>query len=317
MADIRIRDVAPRLACQAQHAETEHKVELIDRLTDAGLMSIEVSSFVNPRLVPGLADAEQVFARVKRRPGVSLECCVGNLTGLKRAIDAGADAAWFLLAADEAFSRNNIGRTIEESYRELERMAEYAAGSATKLGTYVICAFGGPLGIARNPNDIVPMAKRLVTMGIEDWILPDSCGYAGPSQTVRMFEAAMTLRQPGHLVSQVHDSRGMGLANIAALASIGITRIDTTLAGSGGHPATPDAPVGGTCTEDVVQMLHLEGHQTGIELAALIEAANWWAGIIDVAGKGFVRRAGLVPQTPAEVEKQAQDAQAFSWSATN
>ena len=152
MPAVRIRDISPRLAFQAHQVATEVKVEFVDRLTAAGVQAIEVSSFVHPRMVPGLADAGEVFAQVKRPAGVSLECCVANVTGLRRAIDAGAHAAYFLLAADEAFSMANIGRSIDDSLAELARMQELAATADIKLGSYLIAAFGGPSGLARGPR---------------------------------------------------------------------------------------------------------------------------------------------------------------------
>lgn len=292
---VRIRDISPRLAFQAHPGTTSQKIELIDRLIAAGVTAVEVSSFVNPKMVPGMADAEQVFAGVKRAPGVSLECCVANATGLKRAIDAGADAAWFLLAVDDEFSRLNTGRSIADSLGELERMQAIADGSAIKLGTYLIAAFGGPVGLARGPEDVRPLAERLVEMDVKDWILADSCGYAAPPQIRDMVAFASTLTEPSRLNVQIHDSRGMGLANVAALAEMGFHNIDTALAGSGGHPAAPDALVGGVCTEDAVQMLDLMGFQTGVDLQALVETANWLGDILGGRKLGFVRQTGPVP----------------------
>ncbi len=312
MPAVRIRDIAPRLAFQARLVETSVKVELVDRLTAAGITAVEVSSFVNPKLVPGVADAAEVFARVRRAPGISLECCVANLTGIKRAIDAGAHAAWFLLAVDDAFSRLNTGRGIEESLAELERMRVAADGSGTQLGTYLIHAFGGPVGTPRGPAELRALLERLVGMGLQDWILADSNGYAAPPQMRAMVGFAAGYVGQDRLRVQVHDSRGMGLANLAELSRMGVAGIDTALAGSGGHPAAPDALVGGTCTEDAVQMLELMGADTGADLQALIEAANWLDGVLGGTGLGFVRRTGRVP-TDAQQATQAGARIAASW----
>lgn len=313
MPTVRIRDVSPRLTFQAQPGSTSQKVELIERLMEAGVKAIEVSSFVHPKYVPGLADAEKVFAQVRRREGVSLECCVGNVAGLKRAIDSGAHAAWFLLAADEEFARDNIGRSIEESLAELARMRELAEGSGTLLGTYIIAVFGGPRGLARGPADFESVAKRLVAMDVRDWILADSCGYAAPPQMRSMIGFAEKLVAKDRLIVQVHDSRGMGLANIAELVSLGVKNIDSTLAGSGGHPAMPDANVGGVCTEDAVQMLDLMGVDTGVDLAALIETANWLDGVLGGREKGFTRKVGKVPSSPADSPGLARG-NTFKWA---
>lgn len=294
MNALRIRDIAPRLAFQAHVVETAVKVELVDRLTTAGIRAVEVSSFVNPKLVPGVADAADVFARVKRPAGVSMECCVANVKGLERAINAGADVAWFLLAVDDGFSRLNTGRGIEESLAELERMQIVAQGATTRLGSYFIHAFGGPVGPARTAEDLQPLADRLIALDLRDWILADSNGYAAPPQMRATVEWAAGLVGRDRLKVQVHDSRGMGLANVAELARMGLAGIDLALAGSGGHPAAPNVLVGGTCTEDAVQMLELMGVETGVDLPQLIEAANWLENIVGSA-MGFVRRTGSVP----------------------
>lgn len=310
---VRIRDLSPRLTFQARPGTTAQKLALIERLIACGIRSIEVSSFVHPRLVPGLADAEQVFAGIKRRGEVSLECCVGNLTGLKRAIDAGADAAWFLLSADEEFSRRNIGRSIDDSMLELARMMALAKGSATRLGTYVIAVFGGMTGLPRGPVEFAPTAKRLVEMGVERWILADSFGYAAPTQIREMVEFAATQTDREQLTVQIHDSRGIGLANIAELVRLGIRNIDTSLAGSGAHPAMPQANVGGICTEDAVQMLELMGVDTGVDLAKLIDTANWFERELGGRERGFTRHVGRVPRADADSGTSA-NVNAFEWT---
>jgi hydroxymethylglutaryl-CoA lyase len=292
---LRIREIAPRLAFQAHPAPTARKVELISRLIAARVPAIEVSSFVRPDLIPGLADAAEVFARAERAPGVSLECCVGNTRGLDRAAAAGADAAWFLLSADDRFARDNTGRTTEESLRELERMRARADTAGTGLGTYLIFAWGGPAGPPRGPEELQPLARRLVEIGVTRWILADSSGYAAPPQIRELVQAAAAFIPLDHITVQVHDSRGMGLANVVELARLGVTNIDTSLAGSGGHPAMSGMQGGGVCTEDAVQLLDRLGLATGIDLPALIDTANWLAGDVGVPAKGFVRTAGPVP----------------------
>lgn len=314
MTPLRIREISPRLGLQARRVETAHKVELVERLIAAGLKSIELSSFVNPRLVPGLADAAEVFARVSRPPDVSLECCVANVTGLKRAIDAGAHAAWFLLATDEGFSLGNTGRSIADALTELERLREVADGSGIRLGTYLIAAWGGPTGFARRPADLQPLADRLLGMDVRDWILADSCGYAAPPQIRETVEWAAALIGRDRLVVQVHDSRGMGLNDVAELARLGVVNIDLSLAGSGAHPAAPGAAAGGVCTEDAVQMLELLGVDTGLDLSALIDAANWLDDLLGGGEKGFVRRIGRVPTNPEQIARAQAARGAFRWA---
>ncbi|MFE6157607.1 pyruvate carboxyltransferase [Streptomyces sp. NPDC056486] len=292
---VRIREIAPRLALQDHAVPTDIKIEFVRRLIDAGVRAFELSSFVRPDLVPGLADAAEVFARVPRVPGLSLGCCVANQRGLARAVDAGADTAYFLLSADEEFARANTGRSTQDSLRELERMAGYAADRNIVLGTYVIFAWGGPAGPARGGDDLEPLARRLLDIGVDRWILADSSGYAAPPQIRELVTAALAHVPAGNLTVQIHDDRGMGLADLLPLLELGIRAIDTSLAGSGGHPAISGARGGGLCTEDAVQLLERCGVDTGIDLPRLIETANWFTGEVGVPGKGFVRHTGHVP----------------------
>lgn len=294
----RLREIAPRLTFQAHPAPTALKVELVQRLVRAGVRDFELSSFVRPDLVPGLADATEVFAAVRAVPGLTLGCCIGNERGLRAAAAAGADSATFLLSADEDFARANIGRSTAESLAELARLAGLAADLGISLGTYVIFAWGGPTGPARGPADLEPIARRLVDIGVTDWVLADSLGYAAPPQIRELVDAATSHVPAGSLTVQVHDSRGLGVANVLTLAELGVGTIDVSLAGSGGHPAMPGERGGGVCTEDAVQALELAGHETGLDLAALVDTANWLSDA-GVPGLGFVRHVGPVPTAAA------------------
>ncbi|MGY2897196.1 hypothetical protein [Deinococcus sp. UYEF24] len=311
---VHLRDVAPRLALQAHLLPTTQKVELIERLLSAGIKEIEVSSFVRPDLVPGLADAEEVFRQLGHREGVTLDCCVGNVSGLKRAAAAGADRAWFLLATDNDFALHNTGRSIEQQLTELGRIMEAAQGTNTRIGTYLIAVFGGPVSLPRAPEEVTWLMERLKAMGVEEWILADSCGYASPLQMRGMVEAASAFMPLEQLRVQIHDSRGMGLANIAELVRLGVTHIDTALAGSGAHPAAPGAQVGGVCTEDAVQLLDRLGVETGIDLPALIATANWFDGLLGGQGMGFTRNVGRVPTDQTDLEDFRAAQEHFTWN---
>ncbi|WAP60058.1 pyruvate carboxyltransferase [Streptomyces sp. S465] len=306
--DVRIREIAPRLTFQNHPVPTEVKTELVRRLLDAGVRSFELSSFVRPDLVPGLADAAEVFARVPRVPGLTLGACVGNTRGLARAADAGADTASFLLSVDEGFARANIGRSTADSLAELERMAAFAADRDLVLDTYLIFAWGGPTGPARGAADLEPLARRLLDIGVDRWILADSVGYAAPPQIRELVTAALAHVPADHLTVQIHDGRGMGLAALLPLLDLGVRAIDTSLAGSGGHPAMPGSQGGGVCTEDAVQLLELAGVSTGIDLSRLIDTANWLTDEVGIPGKGFVRHTGPVPAAGRPAEPLA-----FAW----
>ncbi|WP_236790868.1 pyruvate carboxyltransferase [Amycolatopsis sp. GM8] len=305
---VRLREIAPRLTFQAHQVPTEVKIELVQRLVRAGIRDFELSSFVRPDLIPGLADAAEVFAAVRAAPGLTLGCCIGNERGLRAAAAAGADSATFLLSADDAFARANIGRSTADSLVVLERLAAVAAELGIALGTYVIFAWGGPTGPARGPAELEPLARRLVDIGISEWVLADSVGYAAPPQIRELVDAAARHVPLGSLTVQVHDNRGLGVANVLELAALGVGTIDVSLAGSGGHPAMPGQRGGGVCTEDAAQALELAGYDTGTDLAALVDTANWLDGA-GVPGLGFVRHVGPVPDTA-----RAPDALTFSWT---
>ncbi|GAA4549652.1 pyruvate carboxyltransferase [Pseudonocardia xishanensis] len=296
MTAVRLREIAPRLTFQAHRVPTELKIELVQRLVRAGIRDFELSSFVRPDLIPALADAAEVFAALRAVPGLTLGCCIGNERGLRAAAAAGADSAAFLLSADEDFARANIGRSTEQSLVELERLARVAVDLGIALGTYVIFAWGGPTGPARGPAELEPIARRLVDIGVTDWVLADSFGYAAPPQIRELLATAAQHVPLESLTVQVHDNRGLGVANVLVLAELGVGTIDVSLAGSGGHPAMPGQRGGGVCTEDAVQALDLAGHDTGLDLAALVDTANWLADA-GVPGLGFVRHVGPVPRS--------------------
>ena len=186
-------------------------------------------------------------------------------------------------------------------------MAAIATKLDTRLGTYVIFAWGGPAGPARGPAELEPLAKRLVDIGVTDWVLADSFGYAAPPQIRELVLTAAQFVPLQQLTVQVHDNRGMGVANVLELAALGVGTIDVAVAGSGGHPAMPGQRGGGVCTEDAVQALELAGYDTGIDLLALVETANW----LDQAGVpslGFVRHIGPVPEPTTR-----SDGLSFRW----
>ncbi|WP_037568711.1 beta/alpha barrel domain-containing protein [Phaeacidiphilus oryzae] len=291
-----IREVAPRLTFQDHMVPTEVKTEFLRRLLAAGLRSFELTSFVRPDLVPGLADAEELFARVPRPPGAEFGCCVGNRRGLQRALDAGADSACYLLSADEEFARANTGLSTEESLAELERTAALAADRGIGFGSYLIFAWGGPGGPPRGPADLEPLARRLLEIGVDHWILADSAGYAAPPQIRELARWALEHVPADNLTVQIHDARGMGLAALLPLLELGVRRIDASLAGSGGHPAMPGSQGGGLCTEDAVQLLELSGVGTGIDLSALVDTANWLEEEVGIPCRGFLRHTGPVPR---------------------
>ncbi|GAC1353702.1 MAG: hydroxymethylglutaryl-CoA lyase [Herpetosiphon sp.] len=251
---------------------TDEKVRLIEGLVDAGVRSIEVTSFVHPRVVPQLADADELFARLPRRPNVRYSALLPNRKGMERAVAAGVDEVHLVVSASDSHNRANLNRTTEETLNQLQEVVRYAYNAApavTLVGT-VATSFGCPF------EGVVP-AERLrriigtfLEMGMRQIVLADTTGMANPVQ-IRLTIAAVRSWFPGiELGLHLHNTRGMGLANAFAGLEAGVKRFESSLGGLGGCPFAPGAS-GNICTEDWVHMLHMMGVETGIDLDRLLK----------------------------------------------
>ncbi|MER5908909.1 pyruvate carboxyltransferase [Streptomyces sp. NPDC001982] len=286
---VSIRDVTPRLLFQAVPAETGVKVELVNRLVDAGLRNVEVSSFVSRDRVPLLADAENVFTGIDRVEGVSYECCVASSEGVRRASDAGVSKAWYLLSLDQEFGRQNAGRGTAADLDRLAEIVELALDLKVNLGTYIIGSFGGPGGIV-STTAFDRFLTQLEQAGAGEWIVADSFGFASPNDVAARLPHVLSRKPQGLVRLQIHDTQGMGLANVAAALRLGVRGFDVSVAGTGGHPMIADTNLGAVCSEDLVNMMRLMGYETGIDLPKLLDIANWLASLDGVDARGFVRR---------------------------
>ncbi len=244
---------------------TEMKVEFACQLADAGLRQIQVSSFVNPRIVPQMADAEEVFARLPKRDDVIFSALVLNLKGVERAISAGVRQLEMGVPASEALARKNANTTIAEGMNEIEAMIEKARAHGIKVRAGVQAAFGcvyeGKIDQAR----VVAMARRLLAMGIDELSLSDSAGLANPQSVRRMVQEVLPLAGHVPVVLHLHDTRGQGLANLLSALKSGITMFDVSFGGLGGCPFIPSAK-GNISTEDTAYMLHEMGITTGVNV---------------------------------------------------
>ncbi len=287
---VRLIDVAARDGLQNEQAPvtTDIKVALIERLADAGLPVVEATSFVSPRWVPQMADAADVMARIRRRPGVSYPVLVPNLKGLEAALAARAEEVAVFAAASESFSRRNINCSIGESLERFAPVCEAALAAGVKVRGYVSCVLGCPYEGAVDPGAVAEVARRLIDLGCYEVSLGDTIGAGTPLATQRMIETVATRVPIENLAGHFHDTYGQALGNILASLQLGIASFDSSVAGLGGCPYAKGA-TGNVATEDVVYMLHGMGVETGIDLDLLVDAGEF---ISQAIGRPNGSRAG-------------------------
>ena len=282
---ITLCDVGPRDGFQFEEKPipTDLKVEVITALAEAGLPIIQVTSFVHPKWVPQMADAEEVVRRLPRRDGVRYTGLALNLKGVERAHAAGLEYVDLSIATNEQHSRDNANMTVEEGVAQAEAMIRRANdyGMQAQLGFQTVFGYAAP---GDTPlNQVLDMAKRFVDLGIESLSLADSTGMANPVMIAERVVAVQEVAGDVPLVLHLHDTRGLGLANVMAGLQCGVTRFDTSLGGLGGCPFIPGA-TGNIATEDTVYLLEAVGVETGVDLEAVAAVSRRME---DFLGKAF------------------------------
>jgi hydroxymethylglutaryl-CoA lyase len=270
----RIVEVGPRdgLQNEASLLSTEVKVALIERLTEAGLKTIEVGSFVSPKWVPHMANSGEVFRRLRKAEGVSYPVLVPNEKGLDAAMAVSAAEVAVFAAASEAFSRKNINCSIEESLRRFEPVLLKSLANGIKVRGYVSCVLGCPYQGAVPNTDVARVAQQLIELGCYEVSLGDTIGVGTPLNARRMVESVMRYVPPEQLGLHFHDTYGQALANIYACLDSGITTFDASVGGLGGCPYAKGAS-GNVATEDLVYMLAGIGVETGVDLTKIVDAS--------------------------------------------
>ncbi|MBV9581913.1 MAG: hydroxymethylglutaryl-CoA lyase, partial [Chloroflexi bacterium] len=273
---ITIREVGTRDGIQSLGAfiDTPRKVELLEALSETGLRRIEATSFVSPKAVPQMADATDVMARVHRRPGVAYEALVPNVRGAEDAIAARMDATLVVLMASEAFNRKNVRMSVADSLAQSATIKSVTDAAGVRCTGAIGTAFGCPYEGEIPESRVFDLIERFIGLGFDELMLADTTGMANPTQ----IEHTMTtvLDRWGDQVAfglHLHNTRGMGLANVVAGLEAGVVTFDASVAGIGGCPFAPQA-AGNISTEDTVHMLHEMGYATGIDLERLIEVAR-------------------------------------------
>ena len=259
---------------------TDDKVRYIDLLSETGLKWIEATSFVSPKAIPQLADATELFARIRKSPGVRYPVLVPNLKGYERARAAGADAIAVFTAASERFTKRNINMTIDESLATFGDVVSAAKRDGCWVRGYISTAFGSPFGDEVTPQMVTGVASKLMAMGCDELSIGDTIGVGVPSQ-VEELVPLLAARIPLDLIAMhFHDTRGTALANVYAALQLGVAKFDASSGGLGGCPYAPGA-TGNVGTEDVLYMLHQMGIETGVNITKVRAASRFIAGVVD------------------------------------
>jgi isopropylmalate/homocitrate/citramalate synthase len=291
---VRIYEVGPRdgLQNEARPISLEAKAGYVERLLAAGLREIEATSFVSPKAVPQLADADELVPRLRALPGARgarLPVLVPNARGMARAEAAGAAALAVFTAATDAFTEHNIGLTIEESLDAFAPVLERAAALGWWRRGYVSTAFGCPYTGAVDPHAAVAVALRLLELGVDEVCFGDTIGVAVPAQVTALTAAAtaggIRLDQ---LAFHFHDTRGTALANVVAGLDAGVRCFDASTGGTGGCPYAPGA-AGNLATEDLVYLLDATGFEHGVSLEGVLDAARF---IMQALGRPLSTKVG-------------------------
>jgi hydroxymethylglutaryl-CoA lyase len=270
---------------------TDVKVEVVDLLSAAGLPRIEVTSFVHPKAVPQLRDAETVMARITRRPGTRYAALVPNDKGAVRAVDAGVDAIHTVLSASESHNLANVNMTIAESVEKLRAVMEVARRANVHVGCGISTSFGCPFEGDVPLAQLESVVRRLVDIGARAIGLADTTGMANPRQVSRVLEHLMPRFAGVEWTLHTHDTRAMAIPNILAATECGVTNFDASIGGLGGCPFAPGAS-GNVCTEDLVHCLHAMDVATGIDLDRLLAASRRVQDVIGRALPGQIVKAG-------------------------
>jgi isopropylmalate/homocitrate/citramalate synthase len=270
---ITIYEVGPRdgLQNEATPVETDAKIAFVNALADAGLTWIETTSFVSPKAVPQLADANEVLAGIDRRPGVRYPVLVPNERGMDRALEAGADAIALFAAASEAFSQANIRATIDESFDRFRPVAEMARRESVWMRGYVSTAFHCPYSGPVRPEQAIAVAERLFALGCDEVAIADTIGRATEQDTKRLLDLTLKRLPVKKLAFHLHDTLGAALANVRLALDAGVDVFDGAAGGLGGCPFAPGAP-GNLATEKLVRMLDEMGFVTGVTAQAVATA---------------------------------------------
>jgi hydroxymethylglutaryl-CoA lyase len=290
---IYIHDVGARdgLQIEPQFVPTEQKIELIDRLSETGIDKIEATSFVSPKAVPNMRDAEAVMAGIHRNPSVTYVALVPNARGAERAMGADLDQIVLVVSVSETHNRANVRRSVAQSFEGFREVFDVVRGSRTGVIGALATSFGCPFEGVIPEQQVEDAVARYVDLGVAGVTLADTTGMANPRQVEALVRRVRKRWPELELALHFHNTRGMGLANVLAGLNAGVVRYEGTLGGLGGCPFAPGA-TGNICTEDLVHMLQSMGYDTGVDLDKLLAASRRLGDIVAHDLPGQVVKAG-------------------------
>ena len=289
---IELREVGPRDGLQNEDPiPTEAKVRLIDALSQTGVERIEAVSFVHPKAVPQMADADEVWTRITRRPTVRYSALVPNLRGAERALDRGFGEIEVVVSASGTHNRHNVNRSTEESLDDIGRIVAFAHARGATCEVIVSTAYGCPYEGDVPVQRVLWVLDRAVAAGADSVSYGDTTGMGTPTRVTRLVAETRSAHPEIPLGLHFHNTRGTGLANVLAALQLGVTDYDASVGGLGGCPYAPGA-TGNVCTEDLVHMVEDMGVDTGVDLGAMIEAARLAERLVGHTLPSQVLRAG-------------------------
>ncbi|RWS03459.1 hydroxymethylglutaryl-CoA lyase-like protein [Dinothrombium tinctorium] len=273
---VKIVEVGPRDGLQNERRPlpTATKVEFINKLSETGLRSIEVTSFVSPKWIPQMADHYEVFTSITRHPNVNYPVLVPNLKGLQSALLAGVKEIAVFGAASETFTKKNINCTIAESVQRIDEIMKVALKEDVKVRGYISCCIGCPYEGPISPKRVAEIARKLYSMGCYEISLGDTIGVGTPASMRALLEQVTKVVPIEKIAVHCHDTYGQALANILTALEFGVSVVDASVTGLGGCPYAKGA-TGNVATEDVLYMLNGMGIKTGVDMKKLLKAANF------------------------------------------
>ena len=279
---VRIVEVGPRDGLQNESApfSTEHRIELVHALMRAGLKHIEAGSFVNPKVVPQMADSGEVFRQLRRDANVTLSSLTPNVGSLERAIAAGVDEVAVFTAASETFNQRNINCSIAESMARIQPVIEQAKIADLPVRGYVSCVAGCPYEGDISTAKVQALTSELLELGCYEVSLGDTIGVGTAGQISNLIEDVIKVADVERIAVHFHDTYGQALANIYAALQLGVSVVDSSVAGLGGCPFA-DGATGNVATEDVVYLLNGLGIQTGVDVDRLLDAGNYISRVLE------------------------------------
>ena len=291
--EVRVTEVGPRDGFQSEKTvlKTEDKIDIINNLIEAGFPRIEVSSFVSPKAIPQLADAETILNKVNRNSNTTLAALVPNSRGALRAVEAKLDQIVVFLSASESHNKKNVNRSVDESLQGFREIADIAGKNNIPIQGDIATAFGCPFEGNISPKKLANISKEYKKMGFRGVTLGDTTGMATPVVVTDAINAIRDNVPDFNITLHFHNTRGVGLANVMTGLNEGITDYESCFGGMGGCPFAPNA-TGNICSEDLIYLLHEMGIKTGIDLDKTIAIAKKVENLVGHRLPGQVMRAG-------------------------